>query len=391
MNEKNYDFVEEVIRKRPSKFRYILSKLPVLLLLVALICFVAAAVSMLIERYYGEDWLEAAANGQGSTASKLNMTVEDEEQEAQTSLVGLEEKIDRSMVALYKIEGAGDERELLCTGTILAMEEYIYILVPYDKIGNRENVVARFFDGSTAEIEYWNHDEALKLGLVRVDRADVEEDTWKEIECVTIGNADTLNKGIPFVYVGNPFGGQVLTYAGNVAGIEEDHDLYDLYFRTIYTDIIIEDVEDGFLFDYHANLIGFVSDKVGSSKNQTISAILIYDLYDLLTKLLNLETSGYLGIKGNYVNYEITKYVGQEIPEGLYITSLDNTGAAYQAGVMTGDVITKVGDVEIEGMKDLRKSVNSRNPGDIIEITLERKIGDTYKEMTLQVTIGRRK
>ena len=57
---------------------------------------------------------------------------------------------------------------------------------------------------------------------------------------------------------------------------------------------------------------------------------------------------------------------------------------------MAGDIIMKIGTEDIENMPDVREAVNSRNPGDSIEIVLKRKIGDTYKKMQINLVIGER-
>ena len=152
----------------------------------------------------------------------------------------------------------------------------------------------------------------------------------------------------------------------------------------------MDGVEDGFLFDGDGCLLGMVLSKYADPKNSTISAVALGDITGLLSKLLNQDTPGYLGIKGVSMNYEIQRYIGENIPTGLYITEVDNKSTAYQAGIMAGDIIMKIGTEDIENMPDVREAVNSRNPGDSIEIVLKRKIGDTYKKMQINLVIGER-
>lgn len=392
MNEKKYEFVEEVIRKKPSRLKRFLSKIMSLMGLAVVFGLGVAVILFVLRDNLREILFAGEQYDVSMEAPKINVTLDDGDgEDKHNDIAKLEEQIDRSIVTFYAKNKLNEDSVLLCTGVILALEDNAYMLVPYDKIKEKENIVGRFYDGTTAQAEYWNHDRELGVALLRISKADIGSDTLKNISCAVISNTENLNRGYSFVYEGNPFGQQVLTYTGNIAGISENRELYDLYSRIIYTDIVMDGVEDGFLFDTNANVTGMVMSRFGGSENNSISAIAVYDIYGLLEKMLNKEAPGYLGIKGEYVDYAIKKYVGQDLPIGLYITAVDNTSKAYEAGIMTGDVIVEIGDVEIEGMQDVRKAVNSRMPGDMIAVTLERKMGDTYKEMHVTVTIGERK
>lgn len=62
---------------------------------------------------------------------------------------------------------------------------------------------------------------------------------------------------------------------------------------------------------------------------------------------------------------------------------LDESPAAL-AGLMTGDLITSVGETEITGMADLAEAAASFSPGDEVELTVERN----GEAVSLQVTLG---
>ncbi len=84
--------------------------------------------------------------------------------------------------------------------------------------------------------------------------------------------------------------------------------------------------------------------------------------------------SPYLGVFG--FDSDIALAYGEKLnADGVYVISTD--GPAKQAGLQKGDLITKVGGVEVKNLLDLRKAVFSYNQGDALIINF-------YRNGTLQ-------
>lgn len=388
MEEQKYDFVEEVITKKPNK-----KKKWIIFLSFASVFFLGAVlIIFLLKDDLTESLFADNEHDNGKTPPNVNVAVDDgEDMQTIHSVTELEETINKTIVSAYQTEEASDSMELLCTGVIMSKEDDVYILVPYDKVKEKDNLVIMFCDGITAKASLWNKDPALGIAAVRVDRKDIREETFEDISRAVIGGADNLERGDHFVYKGNPFSEEILTYGGNIEGVFEIRNLYDLYCREIYTDIAIEGVEDGFLFDTNARLTGMVLGGFQSSDNTMISAAALYDIYDIIYGLFQKKSLSYIGIRGEQVGYEIRKYINQNMPDGLYITAVENSSPAYNAGIMTGDIVTKIDNVEIEGMEDIWKAICGRQPDEAVTVMLKRKMGENYKEFSISVTIGKRK
>ena len=131
-------------------------------------------------------------------------------------------------------------------------------------------------------------------------------------------------------------------------------------------------VSDGFLFDYNSNLIGMVVERYSKDSENTISALALYDIYDIIESILNDTFVGYVGIKGESLDYEIRKYVGNDIPAGVYVVAVENNSPAYQCGIMAGDIITKINHMDVDDMEDIEDMVGGCRQGTVLQITLER-------------------
>jgi S1-C subfamily serine protease len=59
--------------------------------------------------------------------------------------------------------------------------------------------------------------------------------------------------------------------------------------------------------------------------------------------------------------------------DGAQVQNVQQGGAAEAAGIIEGDVITRVGDRTIAGADELVVAVRERNPGDTVEVQLIRE------------------
>jgi S1-C subfamily serine protease len=63
-------------------------------------------------------------------------------------------------------------------------------------------------------------------------------------------------------------------------------------------------------------------------------------------------------------------------------------GAAKDAGVKSGDIIVKVGDINVDNVPELQEQIGKFSPGDKIAVTLERDGKDQVIDMTLRGRTG---
>ena len=102
-------------------------------------------------------------------------------------------------------------------------------------------------------------------------------------------------------------------------------------------------------------------------------------------EVLKDEEKGYLGITGESIDEAASKQYN--IPEGVYVKSLSDTGAAYKSGIQQGDVITAIDGSEVKEIEDVREIVNSKRVGTTIEVTVKRNNGKEYEEHKVSVKL----
>ena len=98
----------------------------------------------------------------------------------------------------------------------------------------------------------------------------------------------------------------------------------------------------------------------------------------------------YIGVSVDDVSEETQSY---GLPQGAAVKSVTQDSPAEEAGLQVNDIITKAGDTEISGSKDLVDVVGAASVGDQLVLTVYRARanhrGDGYRRGRGAVRFGR--
>ena len=142
----------------------------------------------------------------------------------------------------------------------------------------------------------------------------------------------------------------------------------------------------GALLNKKGEVIGINSAKVGGDSVDGIGfAIPISDVRDEIMQLSEQKTKfkvkaidrGYLGLSA-------------EDPsgiEGAYVSEVREKSAAEKAGLRTGDIITKVDDMEVDSVASLVRVMSYYHAGDEADVTVIRKETGGYAIREITVTL----
>ena len=113
----------------------------------------------------------------------------------------------------------------------------------------------------------------------------------------------------------------------------------------------------------------------------------ISDCLELLEKLGNGKSLAYLGLK---VQNTTKNMIELGIPEGIYISEVEEGSPAYIAGIQAGDILKKGNGEELTGVKDLQELLLKEAPGSTLELSLLRNNGNAYVELAFSCSLGTR-
>jgi serine protease Do len=208
------------------------------------------------------------------------------------------------------------------------------------------------------------------------------------------GNSDDLVVGDYAYAIGNPLGFELSnTFTpGVISGLDRTITINDNTMNLIQTSAAINSGNSGGpLVNSKGQVIGIVSSKMSSSYSSSEASIeglgFAIPITQAKSIIDDLTTFGYvtgrpqLGITAEDITESMSRYYN--VPVGVYIRFMEQDGAAAEAGLQVGDIITGVNGDTITTASDLSAKVKEYNAGDTIEITYYRN----NEELTAQVTL----
>jgi len=94
----------------------------------------------------------------------------------------------------------------------------------------------------------------------------------------------------------------------------------------------------------------------------------------------------FLGVTTVDLNDELAEYFHVDAGSGALVTQVAHDSPAAEAGIKSGDIITKLAGEDISGPSDLAEAVADHDPGEEVEIALIRK----GKAKTIRAELGKR-
>lgn len=302
---------------------------------------------------------------------------------------------------LFGREYEGQESTGAGSGFIIAQNDNELLIATNNHvIEGAKTISVQCIDGEIYEATVKGTDSANDLAVIAVATKNVKEDTMKKIAIADLGSSDDLKVGEMVIAIGNALGyGQSVT-VGYVSAKDreisasEDNGYGNSSTNTIkaiQTDAAINPGNSGgALINMRGEVIGINSAKIASSTVEGIGyAIPISVANPIIEDLMNKEQlsdedKGYLGISGQTVTDAATAF---DIPNGVQVKEVSKGGAAEQAGIQVGDIITSINNMEVRSIESLKEKANSYKKGTEVEIKVQRSNNGTYEEKTFKVKL----
>ncbi len=230
-------------------------------------------------------------------------------------------------------------------------------------------------------------DPSSDLAVIKID--------GKGLPFLLYGNSDELKVGQWVIAVGYPLTLQTTVTAGIISAKGRTLDINSRQSKTpvesfIQTDAAVNPGNSGGpLISTDGKLIGInsaIASPTGAYAGYsfTIPVNIVKKIVNDLMKFGTVQRA-YLGIQyaPDNISDEAKKQIGITDAEGVFITDVPSSGAASQAGLKKGDVITKVNGVTVYSGADMVGQVATYRPGDKITLTYVRE----GKESTIPITL----
>jgi 2-alkenal reductase len=211
----------------------------------------------------------------------------------------------------------------------------------------------------------------------------------------TLGNSDVLQPGESVIAIGSPLGDFKNTVTvGVVSATGRSIDTGQGYTidNLIQTDAAINQGNSGGpLVDLAGEVVAINTLIVRNSGSGTVAeglgfAIPIDTAKTVAEQLIQTGhlSHPYLGISFQPITPDIATAYNLPAQWGVYVTNVGANSPASKAGIQTGDIITSIGGVALDGDHSYVNTLFTHNPGDKVTIDLIRN----NRKLQVEATLG---
>lgn len=270
-------------------------------------------------------------------------------------------------------------------GSGVILSEDGFIVTNNHVVDNANKVEVVLDDKRTYNAKVIGTDPATDLALLKVEA--------KNLPYMPYGNSDDVRVGQWALAVGNPFNLTSTVTAGIVSAKGRNiHILADQASSIesfIQTDAAVNPGNSGgALVDVSGNLIGInsaIASNTGSYAGYSfaIPVNLVKKVVDDLMEYGKVQR-GFIGVSIRDIDQTFADERKIKTLDGVYVNGVTEGGAAQNAGLREGDVITKVGNANVRTASELQEQVGRFRPGDKVNVTVVRGGEEKILAVTLR-------
>ena len=408
--EEEYSFLQEIIKDEAgdqAKWKHdVLRRIQLGLIFGLVACFTFFACKPWVEKRFEENPTEVTIPQDEQQEENQTQQEEEQVQEQKTVLTtetyqemlnNLKQVSGEVRKSVVEIQGAVTEEEFSkdqgdkeksISGMIVADNgQELLILAGELPVKDAKIIRVTFSGDSQCDAILKSRDAGLGLCVYAVQRKNIADAVWAQIETATLGGSKVVSEGDTVIAVGKLYGCDTIAGYGVIESGENYLDKADGQYQTIYTDVAGDISGSGVLVNIRGEVIGIINTSVRTDDHTNkISGYGISDIKDVIELLSNGKNVPYLGVSGVEVSSEMQ---GQGIPQGVYVKEVDAGSPAMAAGIQSGDIITNIADTDIINLLGYHNTLMKQNVGDKILVRGKRQgTGGEYVDIDFGVTVG---
>lgn len=373
-------------RKRPSKLKKII-------MTIILIVIVAAISIFIYDMYINIDVYSHEQN-KGNEATRVSYAEQENQTQGNETSSSMLDDVVKCVVGISKIKNTGssiflnNSTEDLGLGTGMVVSQNGYILTNWHVAGDKfSNCYVTLENGNVYSGTVVWADSDLDLAIVKISVTD--------LDCITLGDSDNIKLGDQTYAIGNPIGVefQRTVTSGIISGIDRTIKIEDENGTSYMEDLIQTDAtinpgnSGGPLVNANGEVIGINSVKIEDAEGIgfAIPINIVKPIIESFNNNGNFEEA-YIGIFAYDKN--VIPYLNSELrfDSGIYVAQITKDGPSYNSGLKEGDIITKIDEITINKMSELRSYIYTKKVGDKVNLTVLRN----NREYNIQITLGKK-
>lgn len=276
----------------------------------------------------------------------------------------------------------GQTQEQVGTGSGVIISEDGYIVTNNHVIKGASEIEITLNNKKTYQAKLIGTDSKMDIALLKIDAAE-------KLPYTAFANSDSVRVGEWVLAVGNPYNLTSTVTAGIVSAKARDLDTSGIQ-SFIQTDAAVNPGNSGgALVNTRGELIGIntmISSMTGSYVGYSfaVPSNIARKIIEDLMEFGNVQR-GILGVEGGELNGVASKELGITQTQGFYVNKVAKNSGAEKSGLMKGDIIVKLDELNIATFADLSGYINTKRPNDKIQVTFVRD----GKTKVLPVTLSK--
>ncbi len=289
--------------------------------------------------------------------------------------------------------GEPQTREQRAGGSGVIISNDGYIVTNNHVIEDATKLKVKLNDGRTFDAKLVGTDPTTDVALIKIE--------GKDFPTIPFGDSDNLRLGEWVLAIGSPFDLQSTITAGIVSAKARQLGVIPNELRVesfIQTDAAVNPGNSGgALVNTRGELVGIntvIKSSTGSyigysfAVPETIVRKVVVDLkeYGVVQRAL-------LGIRYRAIDDQFIEQLGEELgitkTGGLYVDEVVAGGAAEEAGLRKGDIITAIDGTKTNDASTMTEKMAQRRPNDKVTISYNRNGIDKKVQVTLKNKVGK--
>ena len=309
--------------------------------------------------------LKAAATSSSSTSTGT-MDVSTIAKNAMPSIVSITNQSVQEVQNYFSMFGYGaqtpqtEETTSCGSGIIIGKNDTELLIVTNNHVvEDADTLSVSFVNNQVCKANIKGTDADNDLAVIAVPLSEIPDDTMSSIAVATMGDSDSVEVGEQTDAAINP---------GNSGGA---------------------------LLNMNGEVIGINSAKLASTEVEGMGyAIPVSRVSDIIENLMNEQTrtkvaaedQGTIGIKCLDVSSQIQQ--AYNMPAGIYISEVTSGGAAENAGLKSGYVLTSFDGHSITSTSELKSLLQYYSAGETVEVEVQVPDNGSYETKTFSLTLG---
>jgi S1-C subfamily serine protease len=209
-----------------------------------------------------------------------------------------------------------------------------------------------------------------------MDIALLKIDADEKLPFSSFADSDDVKVGEWVLAVGNPYNLTSTVTAGIVSAKARNIDTKGIQ-SFIQTDAAVNPGNSGgALVNTKGELIGIntmISSPTGSYAGYSfaVPSNITRKIIEDIMEFGNVQR-GILGVEITELNGTVSKELGVQQTEGVYVKKVNKNSGAEKAGIIKGDIIVKLDNSTVSSFSELSGYINTKRPNDKVNVTLIR-------------------